>query len=347
MTRRTLGIAGGSVVLLVACANILGSDDLKNGDPPPVDAGPDTYRDPCTSAPGPLKPAIADGTTKPALSFALGAIDFGSDFDPPGFNLDHRCTYSIDAGSCVPLTKKVPTGQIDGDGGIDNSAVGVLTNNAFPTNISAGVIDAVKKATWTLLFRLDDYSGSPDDPAVTLHVVAGVNTNDAGAADAATWGVDSLFADGGLGGAPVATSAWVAGNVLRAEFSTLSFVARSTSIGTFFLKLTGAYVIATIGPDGKTLTGALAGRWNVDDATEEIKRLKAPIVGCIGKLLTDSLCRAVDILSAPADDNKTFECDAVSIAFRFTAGAVTFPDDAVDGGPLSAQSCASDTIACQ
>lgn len=347
---RAIGFGVAGVLALGACANILGIDDLTNGVPPPVDAGPDTYRDPCTSAPGPLKPTTADEASQAPLSFALDSIDFGSEFDPPGVNLDLKCTFALDAGSCVPLSGKVPTGQIDGDGGIDNSSVGVIANNAFPTNIASEVKAALGKRVWTLLLRVDDYSGKDDDPNVTVHAIAGFDVPAlGGGAASGTWSIDGAFTDAGISGGPVSSSAWVAGGVLRAQFADLTFIARSVVMGTFMMRLRGAYVIGKLTSDRKALTGGVvAGRWNVDDVTEEIKRLKLPLgAGCAGKLITDSVCRAKDIKSDPKDDSKGFECDAVSVGFRFTAAASTFAPDGVDGGGLSDQSCASDTTICQ
>ena len=46
-----------------------------------------------------------------------------------------------------------------------------------------------------------------------------------------------------------------------------------------------------------------------------------------------------DILSNPADDGTLNECDAVSMAFGFTAAGATFADPPADGGGLSPKVC--------
>jgi hypothetical protein len=326
-----------------ACAKIVGIEDLENSLPPPIEAGPDIApRDPCSNPPAPDKPDAADGVTGSPFFFALDSVDFGSEFDKPGVNLDKKCTNDIDATSCV-LTGLVPTGQIDGPGGVDNSGVNIIAGTVLPTSIAAEVKNALVKRAWTLLFRLDGWNGQSDDPSVELRVVSGVDQADAG-----TWSVDGNLTDGGIGSAPVSSVAWVTKDVVRAEFQELPFIARSVTLGTFQIRLQSAYVIATLSADRKKLTsGVIAGRWSADDITEEIKRLSAPIGGCIGKLLTDSHCRARDIEIKPSDDNKGFECDAVSTAFRFTAAQSTFSPDAVDAGGLSPKICSSDTRTCQ
>lgn len=338
---RFIGMAVGAAGVLVACANILGIEDLQNGTPPPVEAGPDVPAiDPCVSPPAPPKPTTADGTSQPPLLLALDSIDFGDAFDPPGVNLDRRCTYAPDAGSCVPLAGKVPTGQIDGDGGVDNSSVNVLANKAFPLTVAGRVVDAVAKHIWTLLFRLEGYSGAADDPAVTLRVVTGVSVDVDGGPDAGGWAVDGLLADAGIASAPISNVAWVSGGVLRAEFSDLSFVARSNGLGTFLMRLRSAYVVGALDTTKKVLRGVIAGRWNAADATTEISRLKLGPT-CVGSVITDSLCRAQDIKTDPKDDNKGFECDALSVAFRFTAGENAFSPDGVDGGDLAPTQCST------
>lgn len=343
VTRRArfVGMALGAAGALVACANILGIEDLQNGTPPPIEAGPDVPAiDPCTTPPGPRKPTTADGTTQGPILLALDSIDFGDSFDPPGVNLDLRCTYAEDAGSCVPLAGKVPTGQIDGDGGVDNSSVNVLANKAFPLTVAGRVVDAVKNHIWTLLFRLDDYSGAADDPSVTLRVVTGASVDVDGGPDAGSWAVDGLLADAGMQSAPQSTVAWVAGGVLRAEFGDLQFVARSNGLGTFLMRLRSAYVIGSLDVAKKTLKGTIAGRWSAADATLEISRLKVGPT-CVSSIITDSLCRTQDIKTNPKDDNKGFECDALSVAFRFTAADNAFGQASVDGGDLTPAQCAT------
>ncbi len=333
-----------TVAAVGACADILGIQDLQNSTPPPVDAGPDVPpRDPCPNPPAPDKPDAADGVSDPARFFALDTIDFGSEFDKPGVNLDRRCTLDIDATSCVPMSGGVPTGQIDGPGGVDNSAVNIIAGTVFPTSIANEVKASLKQRAWTLLFELDDYDGRSDDPSVTLRVVSGIDVGDAG-----VWSVDGNLTDGGIGSGPISTAAWVSGDVLRAEYTELPFIARSGTLGTFVMRLRAAYVIGTLSADRTKITkGIVAGRWNANDITEEIKRLNAPIGGCVGKLLTDSHCRARDVTSSPKDDNKGIECDAVSVAFRFTSAASTFSPDGIDAGGLSPQVCAADTRSCQ
>lgn len=331
---RARAIAGFVVVGLVAvaCADVLGIESLSNAVPPPVDAGPDTYRDPCTSPPGPIAPVMADESGADQR-FALSSIDFGVASDVLGFNLDLACSSDRDSGTCVPGTGG-SAAVVDGPNGIDNSLAGFFGG---PLNVGSAVRQALNDGVWTLLFRLEGWSGKDDDPSVTLRVATGTGRS---ASAVPNWDIDALSVDGGIAGAVASKTGWVAKRVLRASFDKLTFVGRSSGLGTFVVSLSDAYVIGTIQNSGQ-IDGVLAGRWRANDVLVEVARLRLPVFGCVWQKYApvSSICPGRDIMAASTDDKKGFECDSNSFAFKFTAGAATFADPPIDAGALSPIDC--------
>ena len=323
---------------LVACADLLGIQDLSNQKPvpdaaPPADAGSDVDLR-CTADPGPPRPDGGDGTSQADLLLALDSVDFGKVPDVPGLNLDHVCTTDRDSGSCVsPAT--VFSAAIDRAGGVDNAGYEAFTTGAGALSVASQVKNELQKGNWSLLLRVRGYSGAADDPSVVVQVATGF------ARSGTTWSVDDVSVDGGLDGALTSTSAWVTGGVLLARFDDFPMVSRS-SMGNFVVHMKAAFITGTLDAVKQTLTGGtVAGRWPVQDALSEIARVQAsfPTTICIGTQLKGILCSSRDILHAPKDDGTLNECDSVSMAFAFTAAAATFADPPADGGGLSPQVC--------
>jgi len=338
--RRLRGIAPAALVAavaLVACADILGIQDLSNRPPvadaaPPADAGSDVDLR-CTADPGPPRPDAGDGTSQPDLLLALDSVDFGKIPDVPGLNLDHVCTVDRDSGSCVsPAT--VFSAAIDRAGGADNAAYEAFTTGAGALTVATQVAAELKKGNWSLLVRIRSYSGAADDPSVVVQVATGF------ARSGTTWSVDDVSVDGGLDGAITSSSAWVTGGVLLARFDDFPMVSRS-SLGNFIVHLKAALVTGTLDVANQKITsGIVAGRWPAKDALSEISRVRSLVPSvCIGTTISGILCSGRDILSNPADDGTLNECDAVSMAFGFTAAGATFADPPADGGGLSPKVC--------
>ena len=335
-------VAVTAAVVLVACADILGIQDLGNlkagvDAAPPAEAGPDG--DPrCTADPGPPRPDGGDGTSQADLLLAIDSVDFGKVPDVPGLNLDHVCTTDRVSGSCVS-SSTVFSAAIDRDGGSDNGAYEVFTTGAGGLSVATQVKAELKNGNWSLLLRVREYDGAADDPSVVVQVATGFGRS------GANWSVDAVSVDGGLDGALTSTSAWVAGGVLMARFDDFPMVSRSV-LGNFIVDMKAAVITGTLDPTNRTLTaGTVAGRWPVKSALPEISRLKAtnppfPVDLCIGTQVAGILCSSRDILGKPSDDGTPNECDAVSMAFAFTASTATFTDPPLDGGGLSPKVCA-------
>ena len=333
-------VAVSTALVLVACADILGIQDLGN-QKPGTDAGPaaDAGRDVdlrCTADPGPPRPDGGDGTSQADLLLALDSIDFGKTPDVPGINLDHVCTFDRDSGSCVsPPT--VFSAAVDRAGGADNAAYEAFTTGAGALTVASLVKIELKNGNWSLLLRVRDYSGAADDPSVVVQVATGF------ARTGTTWSVDAVSVDGGLDGAVTSASAWVTGGVLFARFDEFPMASRS-SMGNFVVRMKAAYITGTLDATKGTLSsGLVTGRWPVSDALFEIARVKSTVPAlCLGQQVANILCSGRDISHDPKDDNKRSECDAVSMAFGFTAAPAVFADPPVDGGGLSPRICSGE-----
>ncbi len=134
----------------------------------------------CASKSWPMAaPGMADGAAKLDLVFALRSltmIDPGG--KPVGFDLDEQCT-----GCACPQAPSKDV-CIQGRGkniddktadGIDNAAAGVMPLALAATGDQGG-IDALSsdagKGEWSLLVRVRDYNGEPNDPEVRVAVYA-------------------------------------------------------------------------------------------------------------------------------------------------------------------------------
>lgn len=339
MVKRGLGIAAfavAAIAALGACADILGVQDLSNAAAvadaaPALDAGPDV--DPrCAADPGAPRPLGSDGPSHDDLLLAVDSVDFGTSASVPGLNLDHRCTVDRATAACTSPASGF-SATLDTAGGVDNSAFQALTIGAG-ISVASQVAAELASGNWTLLLRLRDYGGGPDDPSVVVQIATGF------ARSGTTWSVDDVSVDGGLDGALTSASAWVSGGVLVARFDDFPMVSRSSVAGNFVVHLKAAVVTGALDVEAKKITaGTVAGRWNTNDALSELARLRLGNV-CLGVQLSNLVCSNRDIPTKPTDDGTQADCDAESLAFRFTAGAASFGDPPADGGGLSPQACA-------
>src|SRR5262249_35152216 len=140
-----------------------------------VDAPPDTGSTVCTPATYPDPPSIPDdGTSIPGLVFAVHSIDMGDKGDVPGFDLDHTCTCFDDAGSsCTPYSTAISQYcDQPAQTGVDNQASKLFQLIALPlgkANFGSDYFSArASEGAWSLLVRVEGYSGMPDDPKVTV-----------------------------------------------------------------------------------------------------------------------------------------------------------------------------------
>ena len=272
-----------------------------------------------------------------------------------GLDLDGMNTASSgDAGECVAANGK-PT--LDGHKGIDNA----FGQFVLPTVVSliACLEDNIAlnqgHGRGTVLLRLRDWNGTPNDAKVDVSVLSSVDgtslddvsTVEWGGADGANlmlaganveaptpdWdGEDHFFVDpsslvgGDLDRPEVWKSdAYISSGRVVLPLDTAATFVFLTGPGSFSLSLNG-FLIADISEDGQTLEkGMIAGRFPAGEIVATLaplgicdESLRESVVG----LLTDNLDLRVESGEGTADD----ECTATGVAFSFEGIRVQIAD---------------------
>jgi hypothetical protein len=326
---------------------------------PPEAAPPAT--DPCSHAtypPPPVKDDDPNGQV-PTLVVAIrdesvsGAVDGGA---PIGFDLDGVCSCFSDtttahgaSSSCTPPEGGAPA--CDGDGGVDRQISALLAAYTVPT------LDGTSSGP-TLIFKVTKYNGRANDSEVFVGLIASPGVFDrtgCPAADEAgagpyppTWKGCDLFAPDESSVLPSTNEplmylpAYVTNHVLVVPPSVkpVAFVAGNTT-----LLVTASILVARLialdtelqpiapPPDVGTLfrlEGSTGGRVNTSDALRAIAKGQAmndggPLCGFpnfYNSLKRTFICPSSDIATFPADDFKSKECDALSLAAAFSADPV-------------------------
>lgn len=292
-----------------------------------------------------------------------------------GLDLDGMNTATIDdAAECVSASGNP---MLDGDKGIDNS----FGQHVLPTVV--GLISCLEDnialnqglGFGTVLLRLRQWNGTPNDAMVDVSVVSAVDGTSAddvtgfewagpsgatlmlpGAAEDApppAWDGDDVFYvdPGSLVAGDISypivwqTDAYISNGRVVLPVDTAATFVFLTGPGSFSFSLDG-YLIADISEDGQILEkGLLAGRFSASALLETLTPLGIcddGFRGSVTSLLTDNLDLRMDPTRGDPDD----QCTASSIAFSFqgirariaeTIAPVELPvpDPCAGGGPQS------------
>lgn len=342
MRVRHLGIAASLLGLCAALpgACLLPEIGIKEQDPP--DDGGDAGSG-CMRAFYPPPPNKPDAMSIDPVVVAMRSINMGDGAaGTPGFDLDYTCTCFEDAGETCTTGMSAP--QCDEDGGIDNEASDLfrqLVDNLGPQFFGSTYYSkSAETGNWSVLIRVSEYNGTPDDPAVNvaLYVSPGFVMPAVPAWDGMdAWPVseDSLGALKELSDpAYVSNGAYVADGVLVATLPSVE-LRLSGGNSTISVKLLGGVLSGTFEfiEEGARLTkGTLAGRWSEKGAFESLSSFRGPPVLpgdpplklCIGdpfyNAIKAAVCSARDILTDPLLPASA-PCDAVSVGIGFE----TFP----------------------
>jgi hypothetical protein len=209
--RRSLLVLAALTVPALACGLIVGIDDhdftvadagfeaavVEEAPAPP----PPSICEAGVGPPG--RPSVTDGENVPALTFAVHQASLrglNAAGDPVGVDLDRVCTcdpgdHSIQGGqpSCVEPAKGLRPGACDEDGGIDDTLAYIFGSlPALPGTDPVGKIvdDGINKAIacgkQTLVYVIDGYNGTANDPDVVIsaYLAVGIYTpHDGGVED--------------------------------------------------------------------------------------------------------------------------------------------------------------------
>jgi hypothetical protein len=263
-----------------------------------------------------------------------------------GLDLDGMNTTSIgDAAECVAANGNPP---LDGDKGIDNA----FGQYVLPTVVS--LISCLEdnialnqgRGQGTVLLRLRDWNGTPNDAKVDVSVLSAVDGTSLDDVSAVEWGGSegaTLMLPGAIAEAPepawdgddhffVDPSSLIAGDLDRPDvwksdaYISNGRVVLPVDTGATFVFLTGpgafsiainGFLVADISEDGETLEkGLLAGRFPAGKLIATLEPLgicDESFRGSIVGLLTDNLDLRVDPHVGSPDD----ACTAAGVSFSF------------------------------
>lgn len=291
-----------------------------------------------------------------------------------GLDLDGMDTQSVDDPHECLAADRNPT--LDGDKGIDNA----FGQHVLPTVL--GLLPCLEdnialnqgRGLGTVLLRLREWNGTPNDAKVDVSVVSAVDGTSLDDVRGVVWGGAEgamLLMPNGFEEAPppawdgedvyfIDPASLVAGNIdyplvwktdayinngrVVLPVDTATTFVFLTGPGSFSLSLDG-FLLADISEDGQTLEkGLLAGRFSAGELVATLRPLGICDDGLresVTSLLTDNLDLRIDPTLGSADE----PCTASSVAFSFQGiraalaneiapTKLPVPDPCAGGGPL-------------
>jgi hypothetical protein len=289
----------------------------------------------------PAAPSSDDPGSSANLDVEVAAETLQRDVVPElGFDLDGRCTCNPDPASCVPKSNQADM-QCDQSGGRD-----VMANTLVPTWAALG-LTALSQSSLNsdlrvgragALIRIHNYNGLANDKLVILEFFGKAWIPPVGSVEqytrrdgSDTW---SVYRDSVVG---VSTAieqdiaAYVTDHVLVAKLRTATIALRpNTGVvdNPLVVELLDAVLVGTLVPSDRGFrleSAQIAGRWPAHKALLSFGALSDSSGFICGTHpffvpLRAQVCGTLDIASARADDNTGAPCDAMSIAFGFSAG---------------------------
>ena len=300
----------------------------------------------------PAPPSSDDGGSDDVeFVVAFRTVTLGDDAPPNapvGFDLDNRCTCQGEGDSCKE-PDFATADHCDLPGGRDN-ATGQLfaTASVFNPDLkSSQFSDGSEDGSWSLLVRISDYNGLPNDLQVTVAIYPspGIRNDPCNAPDSqTTWRGDDRWPisesslldvspDTDCDGTDVPidvakfldVDAYVSDGTLVASLPQAGLLLPIDD-GTTPLQLTAGFIAADLieFDDGQWRldNGILAGRWRVDDLLAVLSKVQSggePLCTDhdLYPLLKQAVCSYPDIASSLG--GPTTPCDALSFAMAFTA----------------------------
>jgi hypothetical protein len=322
-----------------------------------VEAGTEAGKDSgdgCNHALPPSRPGFAD--TADDLTVVAVAkqilLSTPSGTAPVGYDLDDTC--SVDKATETCLSAKL---HPDPDGGVDNNAGDLFNLVNSRTDLEKRVNEGILAGKNTLLVRVGNYNGKPDDPSVTVSVYASPGLLDAGVStspqfiDSEGWALDDAQFNA-ITDLPTTTTQGYVANGTVVAFLTAKIMLSDS----FSLAFDGAVLTAVLDLTGSTPTitsGIISGRWAATDILRVVARQRTadggkalcddPISYAIAKGV---ICGDLDIRADGTTDGKGLPCDATSASLRFIGGRAslgqpktgtpvdlcpTFPADSCNG----------------
>jgi hypothetical protein len=333
--------------LLLPGADESGADVVVEA-PTTTDAGADAPPAPCAEVFPPTKPAADDPSDAGNQTFlvALHTLDLGIRTDggtPPLFGYDLDNVFTCCDGGASSCKPPVVGSLCDENGGRDNSGGQLIASLALldPTQFNANTISQrLQDGVYSLIVQISDYNGTPNDTQIVagLYASDGLEPGADGGVPLAKWDgtdvwtIDDQFVLNGADASPILPNhfdshAYVVNGLMVMQVNFPLSIGTSAT-GAITISLTGGVITADVVPvpggGFRATNGQVAGRWNASSVLTAAQSLT--LAGqsiCPGtslyKNVKQQICTAADITTDPSQDNKGAACDALSVAFGFTA----------------------------
>jgi hypothetical protein len=297
----------------------------------------------------PVAPKVSNAGDTINFFAAMRTVDLDEEDDSPrfGFDLDGKCSCSIDGPSCTrPAFVDPKKVTCDDARGVDNgTGVALARINALAAGAISSIIinEGATQGLWTMIVGVRDYSGTPNDDhiSVALYETPGLMMPAWNGTD--VWPISNTsIGSTGTVDDPlnVDNAAYVHDGILVAHIPKTRILLRASSVS-LPIDLVSVTVSAKI-------VEASAGNWRLTEGTVAAKWLHPSLfkdlsafrygTDIMKKLCRDDIiylqvksmfCSATDIID-PATANGSSECNAISFGMRFDTesallGAVTDP----------------------
>lgn len=306
-------------------------ESLLGGSVSSGDGGDDAAQ--CVSERPPAPSGVTDAGGDTELVLALRTIDFHESGDGKsiGFDLDKTCTCQGEPSSCALPAGSSEQDVCDGPGGRDNNGSILIASSAMLGLTSGSLNQDVAKGDSSMLLRVRQYNGLPDDDQVSVAWLVPVKLGKPPLWDGSdTWniaGSSVAYHEGqpDLDDPVVVDNlAYVTGGRLVAS---LKGGAKLGMTSKFTMIIDNAFLVIKLvqGDAGWGMEeGVLAGIWRSADVLTNLRGLNiAQQALCTNHPLYPNIkkgvCDARDISSNSL--SPTAKCDAISLAFTFTGVA--------------------------
>jgi hypothetical protein len=327
----SLGLVGTMFVTFwgFGCATIAGLDEEFQHAPE------------CNPTVAPAAPSVQNAGDSIEFSTTIRTVDLDEEDDVPrfGYDLDGKCSCTVDGPSCTRPNFVDPKKETCDDArGLDNGA-GIALSRV--STLAAGSISSIvvnegaNQGLWSLIIRVRDYSGMPNDDhvKVAIYETPGLMKPNWDGLD--TWPISkATVGPSGTIDDPVNfdDKAYVHDGILVARIPKGRLVLRAPTAH-LPIDLVDLILSAKITPGSggnwRLVEGTLAGKWSLPALFKDLSQFRYGS-DVMKKLCRDDIlylqvknlfCSATDILDAATAAGQT-ECNAISFGMRFDTESI-------------------------
>lgn len=290
----------------------------------------------CNPLVAPAAPSIKNAGDTIQFATAIRTVDLDEEDDLPrfGYDLDGKCSCTVDGPSCTRPNFVDPKKETCDDArGLDNGA-GIALSRV--STLAAGSISSIvvnegaTQGLWSLIIRVSDYSGTPNDDHVKVAIYETIGLTAPAWNGTDMWPISrATVGPSGTVDEPVNfdEKAYVRDGILVSHIAhgRLVLLASTARLPIDLVDLTlSAKVVAASGGSWRLTEGTMAGKWTLPALFKDLGQFRYG-AGTMKKLCRDDIlylqvknlfCSTTDILD-PATAAGTTECNAISFGMRF------------------------------